>query len=75
MLRLHKPSTVRPEDLSTLIVDSNDEERAGLRTGPFKVTSTEPPVLEPFNEYHLGRPAVQRVEIKDTRITGRPGPA
>jgi peptide/nickel transport system substrate-binding protein len=64
LIRLHKPSTVRPEDLSKLIVDSNDEKRAGLRTGPFRLASTDPPVLEPFNEYYLGRPAVQRVEFR-----------
>jgi peptide/nickel transport system substrate-binding protein len=64
-IRLHKPSTVKPEDLSALIVDSNDEKRAGLRTGPFRMASTEPPVLEPFDQYYLGRPAVQRVEIRE----------
>ena len=64
VISLHKPSTVKAEDLSTLIVDSNNDDRIGLRTGPFKFTSLDPLVLEPFNEYYQGKSAVQRVEIR-----------
>ena len=64
VISLHKPSTVKAEDLSTLIVDSNQDDRIGLRTGPFKFTSLDPLVLEPFNEYYQGKSAVQRVEIR-----------
>jgi peptide/nickel transport system substrate-binding protein len=63
--RLSKPFSVRPEDLSMLLVDSNDAEKLALRTGPFKVVSTEPMVLERFDGYHQGQPSVQRVEIHE----------
>ena len=39
---LHKASSVKPEDLSTMLVDSNEPDRIGLRTGPFRLVSTEP---------------------------------
>lgn len=61
-LTLHRPSTIKPEDLSPLIVD--DEEAIDLRTGPYKLTSTEPTVLERFDEYYGGRPALQRIAVR-----------
>ena len=42
VISLHQPSTVKAEDLSTLIVDSNDDKQIGLRTGPLKFSSTRP---------------------------------
>jgi peptide/nickel transport system substrate-binding protein len=62
---LHKASSVKPEDLSTMLVDSNDPDRLGLRTGPFKVVSTEPMVLERFDGYYQGKPSVERVELRE----------
>ena len=64
LFRLHKRSTVKPEDLSTLIVDSGQDEHLGLRTGPFRITSTNPVVLEPFSGYYQPATAVQRLEIR-----------
>ena len=62
---LHKPATRKPEDLSTLIVDSNDTpELLALRTGPFRITSTNPVVLERFDGYYQAASAVQRLEIR-----------
>ena len=62
---LHKASSVKPEDLSTMLVDSNEPERIGLRTGPFKLVSTEPMVLERFDGYYQGKPSVERVEMHE----------
>jgi ABC-type transport system substrate-binding protein len=62
---LHKPSSIKAEDLSTMLVDSNEPAKLGLRTGPFKLASIEPMVLERFDEYHQGRPTVSRVEIRE----------
>jgi ABC-type transport system substrate-binding protein len=64
-LRLSKPSSLKPEDLSAILVDSNDADKLALRTGPFKLVSTEPMVLERFDAYHQGQPAVERVEIRE----------
>ena len=63
LLTLHKPSSMRPEDLSTVQVDAGDDGNIALRTGPFKLTSLHPAVLEPFHEYYQGRPSLQRLEI------------
>jgi peptide/nickel transport system substrate-binding protein len=41
---LHKASSVKPEDLSTMLVDSNEPARIGLRTGPFRLGSADPTV-------------------------------
>src|SRR5688572_23189359 len=41
-LRLSKPSSLKPEDLSAILVDSNDTDKLALRTGPFKFVSTDP---------------------------------
>ena len=62
---LHRASSVKAEDLSTMLVDSNDPERIGLRTGPFKVASTEPMVLERFDDYYQGKPFVERMELRE----------
>ena len=62
---LHKASSVKPEDLSTMLVDSNEPERIGLRTGPFKLVSTEPMVLERFDGYYQGKPSVERMEMHE----------
>jgi len=62
---LHKASSVKPEDLSTMLVDSNEPERIGLRTGPFKLVSTEPMVLERFDGYYQGKPSVERIELHE----------
>lgn len=62
---LSRPFSVKPEDLSMLLVDSNDSSKLALRTGPFKVVSTEPMVLERFDGYYQGQPSVDRVEIRE----------
>ena len=62
---LHKASSVRPEDLSTMVVDSNEPDAIGLRTGPFKLVSTEPTVLERFDGYYQGKPSVEKVELHE----------
>jgi peptide/nickel transport system substrate-binding protein len=62
---LHKASSVRPEDLSRMLVDSNEPDQIGLRTGPFKLVSTEPMVLERFDGYYQGKPSVERVELHE----------
>ena len=62
---LHTASSVKAEDLSTMLVDSNEPEQSGLRTGPFKLVSTEPMVLERFDDYHQGKPSVERVELRE----------
>ena len=62
---LHKASSVKPEDLSTMLVDSNEPERIGLRTGPFKLVSTEPMKLERFDSYYQGKPSVERMELHE----------
>jgi peptide/nickel transport system substrate-binding protein len=62
---LRKASAVRPEDLSAMMVDSNEPDASGLRTGPFKLVSTEPTVLERFDGYYQGRPSVERVELRE----------
>lgn len=64
LITLRRPSSVKPVDLSRLIVDSGDADRLALRTGPFKVSSTEPMVLEAFHEYYQGKPGLQRIEIR-----------
>jgi peptide/nickel transport system substrate-binding protein len=64
LITLHKASSMKHEDLSTVQIDQGDEGNLGLRTGPFKLTSSQPTVLEAFNEYYQGRPAVQRLEIQ-----------
>ena len=61
-ITLRKASSVKPVDLSRLIVDGND---LRLRTGPFRVASSNPMVLEAFNEYYQGRPGPQRIEIRE----------
>jgi len=60
-ITLRKASSVKPVDLSRLIVDGSD---VGLRTGPFRLASSNPMVLEAFNEYYQGRPGPQRIEIR-----------
>jgi peptide/nickel transport system substrate-binding protein len=62
---LHKASSVKPEDLSTMLVDSNERERIGLRTGPFRLVSSEPMVLERFDGYYQGKPSVERMELRE----------
>jgi peptide/nickel transport system substrate-binding protein len=62
---LNKASSVRPEDLSRMLVDSNEPNEIGLRTGPFKLVSTEPMVLERFDGYYQGKPSVERVEVHE----------
>ncbi len=42
----------------------SDEKRPELRTGPFKIVSSDPPVLEGFTDYYQGSPLVKRVTIK-----------
>ena len=64
VLTLHKSSSVKPEDLSSLLVDNGDETGLGLRTGPFKIATTNPVVLERFDAYHQGAAAVQRIEVR-----------
>ena len=62
---LHKASSVKAEDLSTMLVDSNEREQIGLRTGPFKLVSAEPMVHERFDDYYQGKPSVERVELRE----------
>jgi peptide/nickel transport system substrate-binding protein len=61
-LTLVQPFGFRVEDLSTTYV--TDEKRPELRTGPFKIVSSDPPVLEGFTDYYQGPPLVKRVTIK-----------
>jgi peptide/nickel transport system substrate-binding protein len=63
LFTLRRPSSVKAVDLSRLIVDG-DEEGRGLRTGPFKVSASDPMVLEAFDGYYQGTPEVQRIEIR-----------
>ena len=65
LFRLHRPSTLKAEDLSTIMVDDDgDEGDPALRTGPFKLTSTTPTVLEAFDQYYQGPPNVRRLEVR-----------
>ena len=48
-----------------MLVDSNEPERIGLRTGPFRLVSTEPMVLERFDGYYQGKPSVERMEMHE----------
>ena len=65
VMTLKRPSSVRFEDLSTLIVDNGDAENLGLRTGPFKLVSTSPVALEANASYYLGAPDVKRIDIRN----------
>jgi peptide/nickel transport system substrate-binding protein len=61
-LKFAQPFGFRPETLSD--VRLQDEINLQLRTGPFKVVSSDPPVLEGFADYYQGSPFVRRVTIK-----------
>ena len=61
-LTLVQPFGFKVEDLSTAYL--SDEKRPELRTGPFKIVSSDPPVLEKFGDYHQGSALVKRVTIK-----------
>ena len=61
-LTLVHPFGFRLESLHTTSL--SDEKRPELRTGPFKVVSSDPPVLEGFTDYYQGSPLVKRVTIK-----------
>jgi peptide/nickel transport system substrate-binding protein len=52
----------RLETLSRMTV--SDDTRLDLRTGPFKVVSADPWVLEGFADYYQGSPVIRRVTIK-----------
>ena len=64
-LTLQKPSSVKIEDLSSLMVDNGDSEGLALRTGPFKLVSTNPVALEANTSYYQGAPDLQRIEIRN----------
>src|SRR5688572_2665396 len=61
-LKFAQPFGFRLETLSD--VRLSDENDLQLRTGPFKVVSSDPPVLEGFTDYYQGSPLVKRVTIK-----------
>ena len=61
-LTLVQPFGLRVESLHTTSLA--DEKRVELRTGPFKIVSSDPPVLEGFKDYYQGSPLVKRVTIK-----------
>jgi peptide/nickel transport system substrate-binding protein len=65
VFHLHRPYALQPVDLSAFVVDS--DKQLDLRTGPFKIVSTGPPlVLEPYAQYAQGSPAaVTRIEIRE----------
>jgi ABC-type transport system substrate-binding protein len=61
-LKFAQPFGARVETLHDVrLLDDNDLQ---LRTGPFKVVSSNPPVLERFADYYQGTPLVRRVTIK-----------
>ena len=63
VLRLRRPGAVKPVDLSDFSIE--DDQRVALRTGPFRITTLGPQaVLEPFEEYAQGKPAISRIEIQ-----------
>ena len=61
-LTFARPFGFRVESLSD--VRLADDKSPQLRTGPFKVVSTDPPVFEGFTDYYLGTPLVRRVTIR-----------
>lgn len=61
-VRLNRAYSIDPVELGHYTV--SDSRRPELRTGPFKVVSTEHPArLEAFEGYYQGKPTVERVEI------------
>ena len=61
-LKFAQPFGFRLETLSDVrLVDENNVQ---LRTGPFKVVSLDPAVLEGFPDYYQGSPHIRRVTIK-----------
>jgi ABC-type transport system substrate-binding protein len=61
-LKFAQPFGFRLENLGDVrLLDDNDPQ---LRTGPFKVVSSNPPVLEGFADYYQGSPHIRRVTIK-----------
>ena len=61
-LTFARPFGFRVEFLGDLRV--SDDNHPELRTGPFKVVSTNPPVFEGFRDYYQGAPLVRRMTIK-----------
>jgi peptide/nickel transport system substrate-binding protein len=61
-LTFARPFGFKEETLSMMSV--SDNARLDLRTGPFKVVSADPPVLEGFADYYQGSPLIRRVTIK-----------
>ena len=63
LIRLKRPSAMLPEDLSVPLGIKKDG--GGVGAGPFRIVSKEPEmVLEAFDRYHLGKPAIDRVVVR-----------
>ena len=60
-LHLHRPHGLKVEDLSLAL---SDDAHPAKRTGPFKVISFDPPVLEGYSGYDQGAPIVKRLVIQ-----------
>jgi peptide/nickel transport system substrate-binding protein len=63
LFRLKRPSASLPEDLSVPLGVRRDG--TGNGSGPYRIVSKEPDVvLEAFERYHLGQPAIDRVVVR-----------
>ena len=70
LFELHRPSALLPEDLSIAIPGQTPR----IGTGPFRVVTSpdNQTVLERFDQYHQGTPAISRVIVRpfaDLRLT------
>ena len=62
---LQKPSSVKPEDLSTMLVDSDEPEGSGCAPAP---SGSSPPsrwCSKRFDGYYQGKPSVERMEMHE----------
>ena len=63
VVHLKRPNAFLLADLSESTI--RDEDQIGLETGPFRFISKDPPVqLAAFDGYYLGRPSIDRLDIK-----------
>jgi peptide/nickel transport system substrate-binding protein len=63
VFRLKRPSAMLPEELSVQLGVRRDG--SGNGSGPFRRVSEQPEVvLEAFDRYHLGKPAIERIVVK-----------
>jgi peptide/nickel transport system substrate-binding protein len=63
LIRLKRPSAMLPEDLSVPLGIKRDG--GGVGSGPFRIVSKGPEmVLEAFDRYHLGKPAIDRIVVR-----------